>query len=92
VDLGVCYFNLGSSDEALSLFQKALAIEPNHPVALFNMGVVRESQNQFNEALDFYARASRAKDVPPPMLQGLAEATQRVKDKMSGAPPAMGGR
>ncbi len=91
VDLGVCYFNLGSSDDAVVLFQKALALEPNHPVALFNMGVVRESQNQFNEALDFYGRASRAKDVPAPMLQGLAEATQRVKDKMSGAPPAMGG-
>jgi tetratricopeptide (TPR) repeat protein len=40
VDLGACYHALGENDKADFQFRRALAINPKHPVALFNMGVV----------------------------------------------------
>jgi len=40
VDLGACYHAIGENDKADFQFRRALAINPKHPVALFNMGVV----------------------------------------------------
>jgi tetratricopeptide (TPR) repeat protein len=40
VDLGACYHAIGENDKADFEFRRALAINPKHPVALFNMGVV----------------------------------------------------
>ena len=40
VDLGVCYRNQGRLDEALKLFEKALALDPKKKEALFNQVVV----------------------------------------------------
>lgn len=40
VDLGACYHAIGDDEEARFQFGRALAIEPHHAIALFNMGVV----------------------------------------------------
>ena len=40
VDLGACYHAIGDNDKASFNFRRALALNPKHPVALFNMGVV----------------------------------------------------
>jgi tetratricopeptide (TPR) repeat protein len=40
VDLGACYHAIGENDRADFEFRRALSINPKHPVALFNMGVV----------------------------------------------------
>lgn len=40
VDLGACYHAVGENVKADFQFRRALAINPKHPAALFNMGVV----------------------------------------------------
>lgn len=92
VDLGVSYFNLGSNAEAKELFESALKLEANHPIALFNMGVVSESEEKYDVALSFYNRAMNAKDVPEGMKQGLPEAIKRTQDKKNGIASPMGGK
>jgi Tfp pilus assembly protein PilF len=40
VDLGACLHAIGENDKAELQFQRALVMNPKHPVALFNLGVV----------------------------------------------------
>ena len=40
-DLGTAYFYNGDSDRALQEFNRSLAIRPNHPGTLFNVGIVK---------------------------------------------------
>ena len=40
-DLGTAYWYTGNADKAIANFEKALAIRPNHPGTLFNLGIVR---------------------------------------------------
>ncbi len=40
-DLGTAYFYSGNADQALKEFNRALQVRPNHPMALFNTGIVR---------------------------------------------------
>ncbi len=39
-DLGTSYWYTGDADKALANFQKSLALRPNHPGTLFNLGIV----------------------------------------------------
>ena len=87
VDLGVCYFNMGDTSRADSLFRAALMIDPNLPQALFNLGIIAEHRESWNEALDFYHRAMQS-GPPEPMQKPLVDAMQRVMAKTgSKAPP-----
>ena len=40
IDLGACYHAVGGSEKALGLFEKALAIKPDHVIGHFNAGIV----------------------------------------------------
>ena len=40
-DLGTSYWYTGDPDKAIASFEKALAIRPNHPGTLFNLGIVK---------------------------------------------------
>ncbi len=40
-DLGTAYWYTGNADEAIASYEKALAIRPNHPGTLFNLGIVK---------------------------------------------------
>jgi hypothetical protein len=40
-DLGTAYWYTGDADKALAEFDKSLAIRPNHPGTLFNVGIVK---------------------------------------------------
>jgi len=83
----VCYYNLGDAATALDLFQLALIRQPHQPVALFNLGIVNESQGRTQQALDYYHRALQSQP-PPDMAQPLTEAVKRVSDKLGKrAPP-----
>ncbi len=86
VDLGVCYYNLGDPIAARTLFEQALTLDPQQPVALFNLGIVAESQKNDALALDFFRRA-KAANPPQGMLQPLSEHVRTVTERMSGAAP-----
>jgi len=40
-DLGTAYWYTGNADKAIASFEQALAIRPNHPGTLFNLGIVK---------------------------------------------------
>lgn len=92
VDLGVCYYNLGQAHFAEDRFQHALRLDPHHPVALFNLGIVHEQREEFDKALDFYHRAMNA-SPPENMRDPLMARMQQVMTKLGrSAPPLEGTR
>jgi tetratricopeptide (TPR) repeat protein len=40
IDMGVCFFNLNKYAQADSIVKIALRFSPNHPVGLFNLGII----------------------------------------------------
>src|SRR5204862_117821 len=67
VDLGVCYYNLGDSDEAERDFLLALQRDPHPPIALFNLGIVNERRENYVEAVKYFHRAMQSS--PPEEMQ-----------------------
>ncbi len=91
VDCGVCYFNLGHSDEAENLFDLALKRDPHQPVALFNLGIVYESRQENEKALSFFHRAMEA-GPPESMRNVLQQHMQGLMEKLGKkAPPLPAG-
>jgi Flp pilus assembly protein TadD len=56
VDLGACYHALGENAKADLQFRRALAMNPKHPVALFNMGVVSLSISDTTAARNWWGK------------------------------------
>jgi cytochrome c-type biogenesis protein CcmH/NrfG len=88
VDMGVCYYNLGDAATAEGLFKRALELDPSQPVALFNLGIVAESRNDFEGALKFYHAAVRS-NPPAGMSDALNESLKRVQGKLGKTPPPL---
>ena len=57
VDMGVCYYELKDSKNALSAMKKALAIVPKHQIAHFNLGIVNLSIGKNVMARDWWQKA-----------------------------------
>jgi len=55
-NLGMVYNRQGKSDEALSVLNRALSIDPYCVEAHFNLGNVYREQGAFNEAIDCYRK------------------------------------
>ena len=49
---------IGKYNEALDLFNKALASDPNHAPALFNKGVLLDNMGRTDESFDLKQRAA----------------------------------
>jgi len=45
-DLGTAFWYSGKPDEAITQFNKSLAINPTHPQTLFNLGIVKRDGKQ----------------------------------------------
>ncbi len=88
VDLGVCYYNLGFVDIAKRHFELGLQRQSDHPVALFNLGIVAERQNDLENALKYYHRAMQS-NPPAGMQQALNDATLRVMNALGRKPPPL---
>jgi tetratricopeptide (TPR) repeat protein len=59
-------------DEAEASLQQMLALKPDDPRALYNLGFVRSTQRRFDEALDFSRRAVEADPHNMPARLNLA--------------------
>src|SRR5437660_325970 len=57
VDLGVCYYNLSAVATAESLFHRAIAMDSHQAVAMFNLGIIAETRERWDEALAQYRHA-----------------------------------
>jgi tetratricopeptide (TPR) repeat protein len=56
VDLGICYFENGDSEEALKQMQTALKYDPKHLQAHFNLGIVNLKARRIQEANDWFKK------------------------------------
>lgn len=82
-DLGICYRGLGRFDDALAVFDRAQAANPNHWQSLYNAVVVAAfDMGQFDRAASGVARLE-AFTPPPP---NLAELKQRISEAQAAAP------
>ena len=88
VDLGVCYYNLSAFAVAESLFKQAIAIDPKLPQALFNLGVVAEQQQRWDEALDYYHR-SMQDGAPPEVRAEIEKHITSVMQRSGKKPPPL---
>jgi tetratricopeptide (TPR) repeat protein/SAM-dependent methyltransferase len=53
---GAVYKGLGHLDTSIEAYKKALAINPDHSEAYYNMGVAFEDQGKLKEAIDVYKK------------------------------------
>ena len=58
--LGNTYYAQRKYPEAMDLYRKALAIEPEAPHALYSMGVAFADAGMFREAVNYWLRVSKA--------------------------------
>lgn len=93
VDLATCFFSLDDSERARKWLEKALARDPNHQVAIFNRGVLHESQGEFDAALADYARALELNsgDVLRENIDAVIERASAAKAKAA-VSGALGGK
>ena len=57
VDLGIAYARTGDLERAEASLRKALELDPQHPAALNELGLVQRRKNQFKEARGSYEAA-----------------------------------
>lgn len=55
--LAEAYFKLGNNAESYKNFAKALLLNPNHPQALYGMGLTQLKERKFKEAAEFLEKA-----------------------------------
>ena len=57
IDLGIAYAHIGDLDHAEASLQKALELNPQHPVAHSELGLVQRRKGQFAESRSSYEAA-----------------------------------
>jgi tetratricopeptide (TPR) repeat protein len=76
--LGICYYDKHADSLAIQEFQKALAIDPNHVVAIMNYGNALMAQRRPAEALTQYRRAVELTPDYPAARSYLGDALMAV--------------
>jgi tetratricopeptide (TPR) repeat protein len=61
-DAGAAYLRINHLEKALAMFDRVLAVEPDHADALNAKGVVLTHQGQYDQALEHYRRALNLED------------------------------
>ncbi|MEX0942182.1 MAG: type IV pilus biogenesis/stability protein PilW [Pseudomonadales bacterium] len=67
-NLGVAHTRLGNSAEAERAFERSVALNPEQPRALLELGLIRLEQQRFVESRELYRRHAR---VAPQSARGL---------------------
>lgn len=77
--LGIINHIGGDIDAAISQIQKALEIEPDHYLALVNLGTILAKNNRENEALVYLQRAVSIKPDNDSTLMKLGNSARKLK-------------
>lgn len=84
--MGSAYLNQGKKAKAKEIFQQALALNPNYPDALNNLGVIAAEEGRFAEAEAMFLQAKeilgRTKMKPYANLGQLYEMTGRTREAL----------
>ncbi len=59
VDMGICYFESGDAQTAISEMEKALEFEPRHQLGHLNLGVVNLNSGNLEKANEWFERCVR---------------------------------
>jgi tetratricopeptide (TPR) repeat protein len=78
--LGVLYARYGLNEKAEHEFNRALEIDRNYMPALMNLGNVYFLNNDPEQALEMYERASRRQPDNPKVLLSLARANHELEN------------
>jgi tetratricopeptide (TPR) repeat protein len=79
-DLGVAYRNLGNTDRALTMFQKAAALDPTHWPAQFNLAIVFGiDKGETKKALEILAKLKKEHPEIPALDRLTGDIEQRSK-------------
>jgi tetratricopeptide (TPR) repeat protein len=70
-------------DEAERLYRRAIELEPNHPTARFNLGVVLEDRGETGEAIEQYREAVRLDPRVADVHFNLARLYQQTGDQQA---------
>lgn len=71
--LGVIYHQQGRLTDAQTMFQKALALNPNYTEAALNLAVTYNDLGKYKEAKDVYGRAMSVSKSAPKQLDPFAK-------------------
>lgn len=52
--LGILFFNLGDSDQAIKLISQSLELKPNWDIPYFNLGLIYQSKKDNSKALQYF--------------------------------------
>jgi tetratricopeptide (TPR) repeat protein len=74
VALGFSYFQSGSDEKAMALFDQALEIDPDNVYALKNKGALKNKSGQPDQALIIYKKADALMPDNSDILLGLGQA------------------
>ncbi|MCE1188478.1 MAG: tetratricopeptide repeat protein [Ignavibacteria bacterium] len=55
IDMGVCFFSLKQYDKADSVMKAAIKLSPNHPIGLYNLGIVNLSRGKMEDAKKWFS-------------------------------------
>lgn len=59
-NIGVCYYELWNTEEAIAYYRKAIALRPRYPIALHALGAALKDLGRVAEARDAFARSVAA--------------------------------
>lgn len=55
--LAYCYALMGRKDKAIAEYERAIELDPDNVVALFDLGMIRYKEGDLNAAKDFFKKA-----------------------------------
>ena len=76
---GLCYLDLGQEKKAMSLFKKALHLEPNFVWACHSLGALHLEREEYAEAFRHFGRATSINPSDPGNYFLMAEAFMDLK-------------
>lgn len=79
-EIGVVYFRLGSTDEAVAAWQKGLVYAPGDPGLLNNLSVAYMQQQRYDEAVACAEEALRTNPQMPQLLNTLGQVSMIRKE------------
>ena len=84
--MGDTMWNAGRMEEAINYYQKSLALHPDNPQILYNLGMIYRSQGNTELAIDYFNQVV----TNHPASEQAERASERMAELMA-AQPAAGG-